>query len=155
MQIENWLFGTTQRICRTCFNRVFRDKNNHNKWWCSNCKRSIESEETLEKVASKFNISCAYPKDNDLWEFRIWGWIPTAKVSDGFKEKFLNGLKDWLSNANQEVENDWRNLLGCKTQNYSLKVWREFNSERDSVRKISDVNEYLQSLLDGEEQNEQ
>jgi len=104
------------------------------------------------KQASKINISCAYPIYNNIWEFRIWGWIPKNLLPDRFdKEKSLNSLKTSLENKNNSLKIPWVQLLGSQTKNHRLNVWREHNSDRDTLKKETDINIYLQSLLNGAE----
>jgi len=100
-----------------------------------------------KKSASKINVSCAYRINNTTWEFRIWGWIPEGH--EGFdRNKFLDGLKQAL-NGNGTITIPWTSLLGNHTNNHTLKVWREFNSPRDTVKENeSDINDYLKSLLE-------
>ncbi|MGB9794839.1 type III-B CRISPR module RAMP protein Cmr1 [Caldisericum exile] len=155
---ENWLFGTKERVCGICFNEVKRDEKNQSKYWCSNCKLSLKAEKTVEKVASKINISSAYRINENLWEFRIWGWIPEKENPNGFdRNNFLNGLKEALngkepSNDTGSTKIPWTNLLGSQTNNHKLKVWREFKSSRDTVKpEEENIESYLQSLLEIEE----
>lgn len=108
------------------------------------------------KTSSKINISCAYKINNsNLWEFRIWGWLPTKDLPHGFKrEEFLNSLKGSLE-GNNSITIPWSTtILGSKVENVKLKVWREFNSARDTVKNESDIDSYLKSLLQGEEGKE-
>jgi len=102
-----------------------------------------------KKSASKINVSCAYRINNTTWEFRIWGWIPERENPEGFdRNNFLNKLKQTL-NGNGTITIPWTSLLGNHTKNHKLKVWREFNSPRDTVKtNESDINKYLQSLLE-------
>ncbi|MEO0239089.1 MAG: type III-B CRISPR module RAMP protein Cmr1 [candidate division WOR-3 bacterium] len=138
---ENWLFGTTDRVCSSCYEKVNQDRNNRRNFWCSNCRKSLKKEETFERVASKINVSCAYRINNTTWEFRIWGWIPEG--FQGFnRNNFLNNLKQALDgNGTRTIP--WTSLLGKFTKNHKLKVWREFNPPNESV-----INNYLQSLLE-------
>jgi CRISPR-associated protein Cmr1 len=101
-----------------------------------------------DKTASKINISCAYPIDGNIWEFRMWGWIPKGNLPDGFnREDFLNNLKESLSGSSS-VQIPLSTLLGNKTRNHTLKVWREFDSSRDIVKpRENNTENYLQSLL--------
>jgi len=150
--IENWLLGTTKQICKKCLNEVRRDRNDRLRFWCNLCRDSLEPAKTFERISSKINISCAYPVNYNktLWEFRIWGWIPRNGLLGGFnREEFLNSLKRSLEDTSK-VKISWTNLLGGKTENHKLKVWREYNSERDTVRKEEDIEAYLQSLLEEE-----
>ena len=80
--IKNWLrFGkkiTTKegkKIQVSPFSEVYNKRISN--WLFGN------SEEN-NKTASKINISCAYPVNDNLWEFRIWGWIP----KDGSPARF-------------------------------------------------------------------
>jgi len=150
--IENWLFGTTQRVCRYCFNKVRNDNRNQNNYWCENCKKSLKPEETMERMASKINISCAYKIDGDLWEFRVWGWIPKNGNPSWFvRDKFLDGLKASL-NSTGTVYLQWNNLLGNQTTNHSLVVWREFDSNRDTVKSNEkNIGNFLNDLIDDKE----
>jgi len=92
-----------------------------------------------KKWASKINVSCAYPLNNNLWEFRIWGWIPEEGIHNGFnRNAFLKNLKSSLNESGSSL---WKTLLGNNTQNHKLIDWREFNSKRDNIKN------YLQSLL--------
>ncbi len=150
-KIRNWLFGTTNRICIYCYGRVGRDRNNSTRFWCRSCRKSLESAMVLERLASKVNISCAYPVNNNEWEFRIGGWVPKSNLPKGFnRQKFLDLLKTSLENSNANLKIQWQRLLGDKTRNHKLKVWREYNSDRDTIRKESNIDDYLQSLLTGE-----
>ena len=102
-----------------------------------------------KKSASKINVSCAYRINNTTWEFRIWGWIPERENPEGFnRNNFLDKLKQAL-NRNGTINIPWTILFGNNTNNHRLKVWREFNSPRDTVKtNESDINKYLQSLLE-------
>lgn len=109
------------------------------------------SSDENNKTSSKINLSCAYHINNSLWEFRIWGWIPESSPSNGFDRKgFLDNLKKSLDGS-CSVNIPWNNLLGSKTKDHKLKVWREFYSLRDMVKpNENNTDNYLQSLLEGE-----
>lgn len=107
------------------------------------------SSDENNKMASKINLSCAYRINNNLWEFRIWGWIPKNYLPDRFnRETFINNLKLCL-NGNNNVKIPWQNLFGNKIKASEIKVcWREFNSNRDTVKqKENNIENYLQSLI--------
>jgi len=108
------------------------------------------------KSASKISISCAYPIANNLWEFRVWGWIPEDNLPNGFnRDDFLNKLKASLVDGNGSVKIPWDDLLGDQTQKHQLRVWREFNSSRDTVKpNESIIDNYLQSLINVEEERQ-
>ncbi len=155
-KIENWLFGTIKRICKSCYGKVREDNRNPRKYWCVSCRISLKADETYERNASKIYISSAYRIVNNLWEFRIWGWIPTGDClpADFSRDEFLNNLYKSLSEKDFSIIIPWTNpeLFGAKTRNYTLKVWREYNSPRDTVKQNeSNVNEYFWSLLKGDD----
>ena len=103
------------------------------------------------KTASKISVSCAYRVSNDLWEFRIWGWVPKDGLPAGFdRDGFLDDLKRAL-NSSGPITVPWNGLLGNQTKNHKLKVWREYNSLRDTVKpNESNISDYIQSLLKSE-----
>jgi len=150
-RIENWLFGTTERTCQSCYEKIRKDRNNPQNFWCPNCNKSIRKEETFERIASKINVSCAYPVNDNLWEFRIWGWIPKGGLPAGFdRDGFLDNLKQVLDGSGS-VTVSWNELLGDQTESHKFKVWREFDSSRDTVKpNESDIGNYIQNLLEGE-----
>lgn len=101
-----------------------------------------------DKRASKINISCAYCIDKNIWEFRIWGWIPSQGCPDGLnRNDFLDRLKQALSGSGS-TKLPCKTILGNDTNAHKLMVWREFNSVRDTVRQNeSDIDNFIQSLL--------
>lgn len=104
----------------------------------------------FERIASKINISCAYPVKNNLYEFRIWGWIPKNGLPAGFnRDDFLDNLKQALDNDSRSTKVPWNKLLGNQTRNHELTVWREYNASRDTVKpNESDIDNYFQSFLE-------
>lgn len=110
----------------------------------------LGSSDETNKTASKITISCAYPIKDNLWEFRIWGWIPKNNLPNGFgRDNFLNALKTSL-NGSGSINIQWNNLLGSKTKEHKLTVWREFNSSRDTVSpNQKDMEKYLDGLIKG------
>ncbi len=148
-RIENFIFGTTKKVCKYCYSNVSSiDRNNRNRFWCSNCRKSLERGNIFERLSSKINISCAYKKEENLWEFRIWGWIPENSIlTNSHRESFLNKLKEALEGSGS-ISIPWNRLLGKETRNHRLVVWREFNSQRDTVSPNErDIKNYLESLL--------
>nr|WP_272940775.1 type III-B CRISPR module RAMP protein Cmr1 [Kosmotoga olearia] len=147
--LENWLFGTSKSVCPQCYNGVTPKNGDGDKIFkCANCKREFKKEEIIERSASKINISCAYKINSDLWEFRLWGWIPENDTPQGFnRNAFLDALKNEL-NMNNLAE-----ILGERAQNHQLVVWREFQTKRDTVKLYTDIEEFIQSLLKGEGEN--
>lgn len=101
-----------------------------------------------DKSTSKINISCAYRINDSLWEFRIWGWIPSYGNPSGFdRNSFLEKLKNALS-GNDSIKIPWIKLLGAKTEDHQLVDWREYNSSKDNkTLNESDFEKFMQSLL--------
>ncbi len=113
--------------------------------WRTNNQNWLFGTTRNNKSASKINISCAYKINDNLWEFRIWGWVPKNGLP---RDSFLDNLKQALRGS----EVPWNELLGNQTKNHKLKVWREYNSSRDTVKSNeSSIEDYIQSLLEGEE----
>ena len=153
VKIESWLFGTLdKRLCSQCLKQVTRNLKRLGYFWCRNCGISLPENQTINliKQSSKINVSCAYPVNN-VWEFRIWGWIPKNGFSVRFdRDGFLDNLKQTLDGSGP-VAVSWDELLGDQTESHKLKVWREFDSSRDTVKSNeSDISSYIQSLLEGE-----
>jgi len=62
----------------------------------------------------------------------------------------LNNLKQALD-GDGSVTVSWNEFLGDQTESHKLKVWREFDSSRDTVKpNESDISNYLQSFLEDE-----
>ena len=62
---------------------------------------------------------------------------------------FLDNLKQALDGSGS-VTVSWNELLGDQTRNHTLKVWREFDSSRDTVKpNETNISSYIQSLLEG------
>jgi CRISPR-associated protein Cmr1 len=148
--IESWACSGSVPIAPAIKNWL-RYGNGAVLWKTKDQNRDREIEDWLfgtirgEKRASKVNVSCAYKVDENLWEFRVWGWIPGNSSPSGFdREEFLNKLKQ---SGTSSMGIPWNNLLGNQTKNHKLWVWREFNSLRDSVQNQNDIGDYLQSLL--------
>ncbi|MDI6698480.1 MAG: type III-B CRISPR module RAMP protein Cmr1 [Candidatus Saccharicenans sp.] len=142
--IKNWLrFGNGKALWQSKNDNKYKD-----------IETSLFGTTRGEKSASKINISCAYYLNNKLWEFRISGWIPENNLPNGFdRNNFLKALMASL-NGSGSINIPWSNLLGNKTKDHKLKVWREFNSSRDTVSpNQEDMEKYLDSLIKGEERN--
>lgn len=83
-----------------------------------------------ERIAAKVKMSRIY---NHNQELRLWGWIPE-------KTSYYNAL--W--NRDKIVKAIYNYL----NRNYSVQVWREMNSPRDTVHlSLNNANVYLRSLL--------
>lgn len=144
--LENWLFGTSKTVCPQCYDYDIVPQENGT-YKCQNCNQKFEKEKVINRCASKINISCAYVVDNDLWEVRIWGWIPSSPKLQGFqKDQFLDKLKNALNGGNF----NFHALFGNQTSDHKLVVWREYNSERDTVKKEGNFDNFVESLLKGD-----
>jgi hypothetical protein len=135
---RNFVFGASvgrgRRICPRCY------QIGHGT--CSSCRLDLD-ENGLDRMASKIAISDAYPiKDNGAWEFRIWGWIPSAGIPPGFKRQgFLDHLKGLFSSPV-----DWKEALG--DVDISLACWREYASVRDDTPVNGSFKDFFKSLLE-------
>ncbi|MHA1149188.1 MAG: type III-B CRISPR module RAMP protein Cmr1 [Promethearchaeota archaeon] len=151
-RIANFLLGTIKECCYNCFTTLSKDKKNRTRFWCPNCRNSLEKSKILDKIASKIHISFAYQVDLSVWEFRIWGWIPTSKNSPlKDREDFLNKLNKSLTQRSSGFNIPWERLFGAEIEEPHLTVWREYNSPRDTVRQFDDYSDYLQSLISEKE----
>ncbi|KUK15607.1 MAG: CRISPR-associated RAMP protein, Cmr1 family [Petrotoga mobilis] len=141
--IENWLFGTIRNICPKCYNIVNpQNENGKTVYECQNCGQKFKKEEIINKCASKINISCAYKIGNDLWEIRIWGWIPKDAPQNFPREEFLDKLKKVLQTG-------IAGFLGNSTSDHKLAVWREYASKRDTIKEEQNFDNFVESLLRG------
>lgn len=118
-------------------------------------------------------ISHAYQTSDKLWEFRIWGHRPSGLNESVWKE-FVAGLRQvmgevphgqratlpvneppsiWDAQRWGQQGRGWYNqggLFGGLLEPAGFS-WREFNSDRDTVGKLSNPWEFLKSLARGEE----
>ncbi|MDI6864143.1 MULTISPECIES: type III-B CRISPR module RAMP protein Cmr1 [Thermodesulfovibrio] len=138
--IKNWLrYGDGRTLWQTQNNII----NHHIENWLFGTARD-------KKSVSKINISCAYLKNDNQWEFRIWGWIPSQENPSGFnKQSFLENLKNSL-NGKGSINIPWTNLLGNHIGEHKLLDWHEYNSPKDTkTPNESNLKKFLQSLLEG------
>lgn len=143
---------------------------------------SLPKEELLfgtvrgDRRRTAIGISHAYQVGENLWEFRLWGHRPPGlkkKKWQEFVDRLCQAVKPpgdqagssagslptmWSKpNWKQEDNRDWRNeggLFGGVVKPVKL-VWREFNSERDTVKGFSDEWQFFKSLVREEEKNAQ
>ncbi len=155
-RIIKWIESSSVPITPAIKNWL-RYGNGKNLWTTSNQSNDRKIEDWLfgsirnNKTASRINVSSAYLLDKHTWEFRIWGWISKDNSPNGFDiDVFLNNLKKSLEGSSS-VKLPWSTLLGNKTRSHNLKVWREFNSSRDTISpNKNNIDNYLQSLLKDE-----
>lgn len=90
-----------------------------------------------ENIASKINVSHAYPIGNGQWEFRVWGWVPSEMPQSLQidREQFLSDLKSALNST------DWSFVFGSKTIIPRLTEWHPVKAHEQDGRG------YLQELL--------
>jgi len=151
---KSWIDNNSAPISPTIKN-WFRYDDNVSKFWKTEKCREGDIDNWLfgtikhERIASKINISGAYhPIDGnkDLWEFRIWGWIPIQyeRWRDFNREEILNRLKKHIAGTTDEY---WQKLLGRFVNSFELHSWREFNSSRDTFGLINNMNDFIDSLI--------
>ena len=96
-----FVFGTVhgdEPICGYCGTKVRKDRNNQNRWWCSNGRASLACHEVFDgkRIQSRVRVSWAYRISDNKWEFRLWGWLPKHGQSDKHqqqREEFLSKLE--------------------------------------------------------------
>jgi len=139
--LENWLFGTSKEVCPKCYSAKI-DKESNETYKCQNCGQKFGAREIINRCASKINISCAYKIGDDLWEIRIWGWIPKDAPQHFPREEFLDELK-------KALQTDYSQFLGNSLSDCKLAVWREFASKRDTIKEEQNFDNFVESLLRG------
>lgn len=88
-------------------------------------------------IGSKVLVSYAYHRDDNQWEFRIWGWLPCAgKLAK--RDAFLNSIKTQLQNSTI-----WNSVFGTSGIVPMMVAWYEQNCSQ------TDGRGYLQQLLGG------
>gem|GEM_PF-840830 len=155
LAFKSWIDNNSAPISPTIKN-WFRYDNNVSKFWkaeeCNTGELANWLFGTIRKdgnIASKINISGAYNPSGDeknLWEFRIWGWIPMQyeRCKDFNREEILNRLKKHITDTTDE---NWQELLGRFVNSFELLSWREFNSARDTSGLLNNMNDFIDSLI--------
>ncbi len=155
LAFKSWIDNNSAPISPTVKN-WFRYDDNVSKFWKTEKCREGDLDNWLfgtirdERIASKINISGAYHPiegNKDLWEFRIWGWIPlqNERCKDFKREEILNRLKKHIANT---TDKKWQELLGGFVNSFELHSWREFNSVRDTFGLLNNMNDFIDSLID-------
>jgi CRISPR-associated protein Cmr1 len=144
----NFIFGTSRKVCPRCY--VFASDEDS----CSSCHFSYRSErKPLERIRSKIGISHVYRIGNkkqggkdELWEFRIWGYIPLTNTPIDAKER--DGI---FKNIKRELQGNGKlwTIGPLKGASFAGLDWREFSSARDTVRQFSDPWDFFKSLVEG------
>jgi CRISPR-associated protein Cmr1 len=153
--LKTWIDNNSAPISPTIKNWFRYDDNVSKFWKTERCRKGDLANwlfGTIRKdgnIASKINISGAYnPSDDEknLWEFQIWGWIPTKyeRCRDFNREDILNRLMKLITDTTDE---DWQELLGRFVNSFELHSWREFNSARDTFGLLNSMNDFIDSLI--------
>jgi len=116
-------------------------------WQCENChktwrmKRDLNSDtQRVERYKSLIHVSHAYPVANDLYEFRLWGWIPQRLSGNLPRHIVLAKLRQWLGVSNPPAHSfqDAREGMlwdsSCVDLEQPVVLWRESPSVRDLIR---------------------
>ncbi|MBD3180846.1 hypothetical protein GF312_01040 [Candidatus Poribacteria bacterium] len=101
-----------------------------------------------KKIASKINISCAYEISENVWEIRVWGWIPDDNIRDDLRPRGLS-RNTVLAELYTSLDNPnlWTQALGTGVSKTNT-IWREFDSGRDNVLgTCTDIRQFFASLL--------
>ncbi|MGJ8454435.1 type III-B CRISPR module RAMP protein Cmr1 [Pseudothermotoga sp. U03pept] len=94
---------------------------------------------TAKKQATKINISCAYKVGQDLWEVRIWGWLPEKRPDSFDRISFLSTLK----NALERDDSGFRSLFGTKLEKSQLVTW--------ILKANTSIEQFIDDMLRGAE----
>ena len=100
---KNFLFGTAgNKLCPLCYEKLTDpEDHNNNDYWCHKCHKPHSRGKEIRNVGSKINISHAYKIENNLWEFRVWGWVPSqTKQLQLKRDLFIDELFKALSDQN-------------------------------------------------------
>jgi len=83
---------------------------------------------------------------DELWEFRIWGYIPLTNTPIDAKER--DGI---FKNIKRELQGNGKlwTIGPLKGASFAGLDWREFSSARDTVRQFSDPWDFFKSLVEG------
>jgi len=69
-------------------------ENCHKKWY--NWRNLLKETSGIERYKSLINISHAYTVQEEIYEFRIWGWIPQELPGNVQRNTVLAKLRQWL-----------------------------------------------------------
>ena len=153
---QNYVWGTTEKLCPGCYSTVRRDKKRAGNFWCSSCKRSLRKSAIIERVASKINISFAYQLPNsDCWEIRIWGWIPRTQPNllNLNRTSFIQSLFDVFRYSSRSASAGngaiWTDLFQDKLEPCSEFdfEWREFLDSNRDTHEYHSPSDFLHALL--------
>ena len=136
---KHFVFGEARAVCPHCYQPGFKPNktNPDNLYWCFHCKSSFNKGEEIPATASKLFISYAYHLGNRQWEFRIWGWLPSAGRLVK-RDEFLQALKNTLS-----ADALWKFVFGRSNVKPVLVEWHALSKEQ------TDGWAYLQELMGG------
>ncbi|MFQ5874203.1 MAG: hypothetical protein ACE5JL_10430, partial [Dehalococcoidia bacterium] len=104
---------------RSVFRSAFNGDRRLRHWVCGYVRGN-------ERQASKINVTQAVDS-----VVRVWGWIPNNTPVQGV--------------GRDEVVDQIKATLGAYG---TLESWREFDSERDSVKRFAEIKGYLAHLLE-------
>ena len=69
-------------------------ENCHKKWY--NWRNLLKETSGIERYKSLINISHAYTVQEEIYEFRVWGWIPQELPGNVQRNTVLTKLRQWL-----------------------------------------------------------
>ncbi|MDF0590974.1 type III-B CRISPR module RAMP protein Cmr1 [Candidatus Methanocrinis natronophilus] len=95
-------------------------------WQCENCEREWgkfylmnKETSTIERCKSLIQVSHAYCVGENLYEFRIWGWIPQVLPGSLKREDVLDKLIEWLGVETRDLR-EWQDAYVGKLWDASL-----------------------------------
>lgn len=160
-KVAHFVFGEAQAVCPKCYQPGFRPdekndkrKKNDKRNWCPNCKSSFDKGKEIPATASKIQVSYAYRIDNNLWEFRIWGWLPCSIFKQNNQDTSLQNNQNTSLQKNRDTflqslrtalgQNEiWQFVFGANQITPNLTEWHELQCNQ------TDGKAYLMSLFGG------
>ncbi len=124
---------------------IKQTKNNDQCVFSHNARHHLVGEQGRKSL---IHVSHAYKIENNLWEFRIWGWIPESLPDGKDRSAVLQCLRQWLGTSQERnQERKWH-----QAQTDSGTLWHRLRMENVQVcwfdgQSYDNAKEYLGALL--------
>jgi CRISPR-associated protein Cmr1 len=130
------LFVEARSLCPRCFS--VPQKTQRGIYFCRHCNANYRNEDLRKSSASRICVSHAYRLIDDLWEFRIWGWVPRLGCWHKMdRDKLIAELQKAILS-----EQCLSHILGCTTIALKpMKLHLRTSSETNGL-------DYLRDLLE-------
>jgi len=130
-------------VVRYYLRGLIKQTKHNSQWVFSHNDRHLLMGEQGRK--SLIHVSHAYPVENNLWEFRIWGWIPEQLPDSANRSTVLQHLRRWLGVSQERI---WH-----KAQTNNETLWHRLQMQNVQVCWFTKGSEkpdsYLRVLLNG------